>query len=147
MQRPKMVLHMCGEECWSCSVLLLTDPLPQQRRSLFLLTPNWPAPISSQLIARWLQVGGLKLAMGTMTLTLGLPLLTPSTQICKHMGFQGGSVVKNLPANTADLGSISGSGRSQISTPPPASQPEIFPWTKSLAGYNPQGCKESDMTE
>ena len=28
------------------------------------------------------------------------------------MGFQGGSVVKNLPANVGDAGSISGSGRS-----------------------------------
>ena len=27
------------------------------------------------------------------------------------MGFPGGSVVKNLPANAGDMGSISGSGR------------------------------------
>ena len=28
------------------------------------------------------------------------------------MGFPGGSVVKNLPGNAGDMGSISGSGRS-----------------------------------
>ena len=30
----------------------------------------------------------------------------------KHIGFPGGSVVKNLPANAGDPGSIPGSGRS-----------------------------------
>ena len=29
----------------------------------------------------------------------------------KYMGFPGGSVVKNLPANAEDMGSIPGSGR------------------------------------
>ena len=31
---------------------------------------------------------------------------------CFLMGFAGGSAVKNLPANTGDMGSIPGSGRS-----------------------------------
>ena len=60
------------------------------------------------------------------------------------MGLPGGSVVKNPPVNTGDLGSIPGSGR--------------FSWTKkwqstsvflpgeshgqkSLTGYSPLGCK------
>ena len=30
------------------------------------------------------------------------------------MGFLGGSVVKNLPANTGDMGSIPGPGRSHM---------------------------------
>ena len=29
----------------------------------------------------------------------------------KHVGFPGGSVVKNLPANTGDMGTIPGLGR------------------------------------
>ena len=32
--------------------------------------------------------------------------------ICAYMGFPGGSVVKNLPANAGDIGSIPGWGRS-----------------------------------
>ena len=33
----------------------------------------------------------------------------------KNVGFLGGSVVKNLPANAGDTGSIPGPGRSHIS--------------------------------
>ena len=44
----------------------------------------------------------------------------PMTQVCTHthvhihtcLGFPGGSVVKNLPVNAGDMGSIPGSGRS-----------------------------------
>ena len=32
--------------------------------------------------------------------------------LAKYLGFPGGSVVKNLPANAGDAGSIPGSGRS-----------------------------------
>ena len=69
------------------------------------------------------------------------------------VGFRGGAVVKNPPANardTRDVGSIPGLGR--------------FPWRRawqptlvflsgkileqrSLVGYSPWGCKELDMTE
>ena len=31
---------------------------------------------------------------------------------CMYMGFPGGSVVKNLPANARDMGSVPGSRRS-----------------------------------
>ena len=61
------------------------------------------------------------------------------------MGFPGGSVVKNPPVNTRDMGSIPGAGR--------------FPWTrkwqptsvflpgeshgqKSLTGYSPMGLRK-----
>ena len=70
-----------------------------------------------------------------------------------YWGFPGGTVVKNMPANTGDakdVGSIPGLGR--------------FPWRRawqptlvflsgkileqrSLVGYSPWGCKELDMTE
>ena len=32
--------------------------------------------------------------------------------VCAYMGFPGGSVVKNLPADAGDMGSIPGWGRS-----------------------------------
>ena len=62
----------------------------------------------------------------------------------------GGSVVKNSPANTGDVGSISGLGRS-----PGGGNGNLLQYScqgkshgqRSLAGYSPQGCKESDMTE
>ena len=59
-------------------------------------------------------------------------------------------MVKNLPANTGDMGLISGSGgfpwsRKWQSTP--VFLPGKFHGQRSLAGYSPWGCKESDMTE
>ena len=57
-------------------------------------------------------------------------------------------VVKNLPANAGDIrdmGSISGSERS-----PGEGNGNPLQYShgqRSLAGYGPQGCKESDMTE
>ena len=35
-----------------------------------------------------------------------------NVSVCKYVGFPGGSVVKNLPASTGDMGLIPGSGRS-----------------------------------
>ena len=62
----------------------------------------------------------------------------------------GGSVVKNSPANTGDVGSISGLGRS-----PGGGNGNLLQYScqgkshgqRSLAGYSPQGHKELDMTE
>ena len=60
------------------------------------------------------------------------------------MGFPGSSVVKNLPANTGDIGLIPGSGRvlgeemaTHSSTPPGK-----FHGQRSLVGYIPQGCRD-----
>ena len=56
-----------------------------------------------------------------------------------QLGIPGGSDGKESAGNAGDQGLISGSGR--------------FPgegngsWTKSLVGYSPWGCKESDTTE
>ena len=33
-------------------------------------------------------------------------------EVCSLWGFPGGSVVKNMPANAGDMGSVAGSGRS-----------------------------------
>ena len=66
---------------------------------------------------------------------------------------QGALVVKNLPANAGDLrtmGLIPGWGRSPgggHGNPLQDSCLENSPGQKSLVGYSPRGCKESDMTE
>ena len=57
-------------------------------------------------------------------------------------------MVKNLPANARDIGSIPGSGRSPGAgngNPLPHTCP--FHGQRSLAGYRPLCCKESDMKE
>ena len=60
-------------------------------------------------------------------------------------------MVKNPPANAGDVGSITGSGRSPEEgngwLPTPVFLSGDFYGQRSLAGYNPSGCKESDMTE
>ena len=69
------------------------------------------------------------------------------------MGFPGGTVVKNLPANAGDArdtGSILGSGRSAKGR-----HDNLLQYTclenphkqRSLEGYKPWGHKELDMTE
>ena len=63
-------------------------------------------------------------------------------------GFLGGTMVKNLPANAGD--SISGVGkipRKSKWQPTPVFLPAKFHRQRSLAGFSPWGCKESDMTE
>ena len=64
------------------------------------------------------------------------------------MGFCSGSVVKNLPANTGDAGSILG-----LETSPgvgdgnsPVFLPEKSHGQRKLVGYTPWGHKESDTT-
>ena len=66
------------------------------------------------------------------------------------MGFPGGSVGKESACNAADLGSIPGSGRSPgggHSNPLQYSFLENPHGQRSLAGYSPQGHKESDTNE
>ena len=66
------------------------------------------------------------------------------------IGFPGGSVVKNPPANARDLGLISGSGRAPgegHGNPLQYSCPKNPYGERSLAGYSPRGHKESDVTE
>ena len=64
-----------------------------------------------------------------------------SANLSKTKGFQGGSVVKNLPANTGDLSSIPGSGRSPgvgHGNPPNILTWEI-PWTEEPWGLQAMG--------
>ena len=59
-------------------------------------------------------------------------------------------MVKNLLANAGDTGSIPGSGRSPgegNGNTTPGFLPGESHGQRSLAGYSPWGCKESDTTE
>ena len=64
------------------------------------------------------------------------------------MGFPGGSVVKNLPANAGNTGSIPELGR----TPGEGNGKPLqyscweIPWTKEPGGLQSTGFAESDMT-
>ena len=65
------------------------------------------------------------------------------------MGFPGGSVVKASASNAGDPGSIPGQEdplEKEMVTHSSTLAWRI-PWTRSLVGYSPRGCKESDTTE
>ena len=64
------------------------------------------------------------------------------------MGLPWWAVVRNLPANAGEEGSIPGSGRSsgEHSNPLQYSCLENL-WQKELVSYSPWGHKESDMTQ
>ena len=71
-------------------------------------------------------------------------------KVCSPLGFPGDSVVKNMPANAGDTGSIPGLGRflwRRKWQPTPVFLPGEFHGQRSLVGYSPWGPKESDMTE
>ena len=64
--------------------------------------------------------------------------------------FPGGSEVKMSAHNAGDLGSIPGSERSpgeRNGNPLPVFLPGESHGRRSLVGYSPRGCKESDTTE
>ena len=66
------------------------------------------------------------------------------------LGFPGGSEVKASACNAGDLGSIPGSGRSPgegNGNPLQYSCLEKSHGRRSLVGYSPRGCKESDTPE
>ena len=74
--------------------------------------------------------------------------------VLNMLGFPGGSVVNNSPANAGDardMGSISGSGRSITWRRKWQATPVCLPGKsrgqRSLGGYSPRGRKESDTTE
>ena len=85
---------------------------------------------------------GCKESDTTERLTLSLPQY--------KRGFPGGSVVKNLPANAGDTDSIPGSGRflgRRQWQPTPVFFPIESHGQRSLVGYSPCSCKESNVTE
>ena len=70
--------------------------------------------------------------------------------LTSEMGFPGGSDSKASVCNAGDQGSIPGSGKSPgegNGNPLQYSCLEKSHGQKSLVGYSPKGCKESDMTE
>ena len=65
-------------------------------------------------------------------------------------GSPAGSVVKNLPANAGDVSSIPGSGRfpwRRAWQPTPVFLPGESNGQRTLVGYSPWGCTESDTTK
>ena len=63
------------------------------------------------------------------------------------LGFLGGSVVRNPPANAGDTGLIHVWGRSPEEMATHSSVLAwIIPWAEK-AGYSPRGCKELNMIE
>ena len=74
-----------------------------------------------------------------------------NTLLIFALGFPGGTVMKNPPANGGDLGSgsISESGRSPRGgawQPTPVFLPGESHGQRSLAGHSPRGHKKSDTT-
>ena len=64
------------------------------------------------------------------------------------MGFLGGSDGKKSACKVGDLGSIPGLGRSPGGNGNPLQYSCLEnPMDRSLAGYSPWGCNESDSTE
>ena len=68
--------------------------------------------------------------------------------VITYMGFPGGSAGKESACNAGGHGSIPGPGRSPERY---GYHSTIFvwriPWTRSLAGYSPWGCKELGTNE
>ena len=70
-------------------------------------------------------------------------------QLHSILGFPGGSVVKNLPANAGDTGSIPGWEdplEKEMATHSSILTCRI-PWTEEPGGLQSMGPQESDMTE
>ena len=63
------------------------------------------------------------------------------------MGFLGGSVVKNLPANVRNAGSVPRLGRSPGEGNSNLLLPGKYHEQRSLAGYSPWGCKETQLSD
>ena len=81
--------------------------------------------------------------------TFHVPEVNKKLSSTPKRGFLSDSVVKNLPANAEDLGSILGSGKSsgeENSNPLHLFLPGKSHRERSLAGYNPWGHKELDTT-
>ena len=78
-----------------------------------------------------------------------MQILSNKLIITSRLGFPGGSVVKNLPANAEDAGLIPGTGRSLRGGMSPHSSilACAIPWAEDPEGYSLWSCKELDMTE
>ena len=72
------------------------------------------------------------------------------TKLLTCFGFPGGSVVKNLPANAGDLGSIP-RGQEDLLEKEMATHSSILawkiPWTEETVGYSPWGLKLLDTSD
>ena len=67
-------------------------------------------------------------------------------EVCVSTGFPGGSMVKNLPANAGDTGSIHGSGRMEMAIHSSIHAWEI-PWTEEPGGPQSMGSQNDLVTK
>ena len=117
-----VLLHLCCPECWSKAFIRPTNS-PEASTTMVLspkgmfeiLTKIYQDPIFWRFWFNSLKV------------------------MSKHQGFSGGSVVKNPPADSEDIGSIPGLGRStgEGSGYPLQVLPGESHGQKSLVGYHP----------
>ena len=94
--------------------------------------------------ARWAAVCGVAQSQTRLTRL--------SSSSMPNLGLSRGSVVKNLPVNAGDAGNAGSIlGRENPLEEKMAACSNILaqeiPWKKSLAGYSPCGCRESDTTK
>ena len=76
--------------------------------------------------------------------------LISDSSFSSYSGFPGGSDSKESDGNAGDLGSVPWAGKipqRREWLPTPVYLPGEFPGQRSLGGYSPWGCKESDTTE
>ena len=76
---------------------------------------------------------------------LGAKITPAENQYLQKMGFPGGPLVKNLPANAGDTSSIPGPGRSVGEGN--GNPLQYCCLARGLVGYSPWGRKESDTTK
>ena len=132
---------------------LLQGFFPTQGLSLHLL--HWQAdslPLSHQgsphIQERTGFLGGCAVLCSLQGQFPGRGLFMSS--MCYGVVFPGGSEVKASACNAGDLSLIPGWGRSPGEgnvQPTPVFLPGKSHGRRSLVGYSPQGCKESDTTE
>ena len=86
----------------------------------FKIYPRAQPPLSASAAAPWSRspsslTAFIAVASSWTFLLLALPLPLPKVYSQQEVeGFPGGSVVKNLPANAGDTGSVPGPGRSHM---------------------------------
>ena len=153
-QRPH---HPPSPPSWTprCCLCLLSSPLlpPESVSSPLLLSPSHPhclcwsfchlLPQKKVIFFFCIRVAVNRIPFSCMWYPCSsvLDMFRPSP---------GGSVAKNLPANAGDSGWIPGLGRSpgwREWQPTPVSLPGKSHGQRTLAGYSPWDCKESEMTE
>ena len=121
---------------------ILGGPFPLPRPGVQSLVDNWD--LAS--LAAWPKKKKKNYVNGNS----GYLVLEIKDLVKVKLGFPGGSVAKNLPANEGDMGSIPGSERSPgkgNGNPLQYSCLKNSIDKRRMTGYSPWCCKELEMTE